>query len=348
MEQVMFCTCLIKRETNGCMKTLTKQEEQTFRSPEVSLPARPTVQSRKSFGRRMRENWLVYLMISPNVIMFLLFSVYPLLWALRFMFYEYDGLNEPVFVGLENFVRVFTRDELFWQSVINTLVFAGGKLVITLPLALILAVFLNRRFRGSGLFQAVYFMPTVMGAAVMSLVFYLIFNPYNGAVNQFLQNVNAVQKPIDWLGVSMAMFTVILVAAWGGVGNYMVLFLAGLQTVPKELEEAATLDGASGRRIFFSITIPLLGPVMQIVLLLAIINSLKGYESIMVLTSGGPANQTQVMNLYVYKLFFPLSAGQSYTPEFGYGSAAGVVTSLIIGAITAFYLWSSRRMDKVN
>jgi raffinose/stachyose/melibiose transport system permease protein len=264
------------------------------------------------------------------------------------MFFEYDGLNEATFIGLDNFVRVFTRDEIFWQSVLNTLVFAVGKLLLTLPLALVLAVLLNNRLRASGILQAVYFMPTVMGTAVMSLVFYLIFNPYNGAVNQMLTAIGAVKKPLDWLGVGLAMLTVIILAAWGGLGNYMVLFLAGLQTIPKELEEAATLDGASKPRIFLFITIPLLGPVMQIVLLLAIINALKGYESIMVLTGGGPADQTQVMNLYVYKLFFPLSAGQSYTPEFGYGSAAGVVTSLIIGIITVVYLWSSRRMDKIN
>jgi raffinose/stachyose/melibiose transport system permease protein len=302
----------------------------------------------KSLGRRLRENWQVYLMIAPNVLMFLIFSIYPILWALRYMFFEYDGLNEATFTGLDNFVRVFTRDEIFWQSVLNTLVFAGGKLLLTLPLALVLAVLLNNRLRASGILQAVYFMPTVMGTAVMSLVFYLIFNPYNGAVNQLLTGIGAVKKPLDWLGVGLAMLTVIILAAWGGLGNYMVLFLAGLQTIPRELEEAATLDGAGKPRIFVAITVPLLGPVMQIVLLLAIINALKGYESIMVLTGGGPADQTQVMNLYVYKLFFPLSAGQSYTPEFGYGSATGVVTSLIIGIITVAYLWSSRRMDKIN
>jgi raffinose/stachyose/melibiose transport system permease protein len=332
------------------MKTLTKSEETLLvgNAAIVAAPPRKRKKHKKNIFGRIAENWQVYLMIAPNVIMFLLFSVYPLLWALRFMFYEYDGLNEPVFVGMENFVRVFTRDEIFWQSVGNTFIFAGGKLLLTLPLALVLAVLLNGKLRAAGLLRAVYFMPTVMGAAVMSLVFYLIFNPYNGAVNQLLKSVGAVQKPLDWLGVGLAMTTVIIVAAWGGIGNYMILFLAGLQTIPHELEEAARLDGASSRRIFFSITLPLLGPVMQIVLLLAIINALKGYESIMVLTGGGPADQTQVMNLYVYKLFFPLSAGQSYTPEFGYGSAAGVVASLVIGAITAFYLWSSRRMDKVN
>lgn len=303
----------------------------------------------QSLGQRIGENWKVYLMIAPSVLLFLAISVYPIAWALRYMFYEYDGLNEATFTGLDNFVRVLTRDESFWHSVLNTFIFATGKLVITLPLSLVLAVILNGKLRARGILRAVYFLPTVMGAAVMSLVFYLIFNPYNGSLNQILTSVGAVQKPVDWLGVGAAMFTIILVAAWGAIGNYMVLFLAGLQTIPQELEEAAVIDGANKPRIFFSITIPLLGPVMQVVLLLAIINTLKGIESIMVLTGGGPAEQTQVMNLYVYKLFFPISGGdRSYTPEFGYGAATGMIASIIIGLITALYLWSSRRMDKIN
>jgi raffinose/stachyose/melibiose transport system permease protein len=307
-----------------------------------------TKQPRRPLGKRLRENWSVYLMLAPNVLMFLVFSIYPLLWALRYVFYDYDGLNEPRFIGFDNFARVFTRDEVFWQSVLNTLIFAGGKLLLTLPLALVLAVLLNGKLRANGILQAIYFMPTVMGAAVMSLVFFLIFNPYNGSLNQVLTGLKVVDRPVDWLGVGWAMFTTILVASWAGLGNYMVLFLAGLQTIPHELTEAATLDGATPRRIFFSITIPLLGPVMQVVLLLAIINALKGFESIMVLTGGGPGGQTQVMNLYVYRLFFPVAAGENFTPEYGYGAAVGMVVSLIIGLFTVVYLWSARKMDKIS
>jgi raffinose/stachyose/melibiose transport system permease protein len=280
--------------------------------------------------------------------MFLIFAIYPLTWAVRYMFFDYDGLGEATFVGIDNFVRVLTRDDVFWQSVLNTFIYAGGKLVLTMPLALVLAVILNSKLRASRFFQAVYFLPTIMSTAVMGLVFYLIFNPYNGTVNQMLQGVGLAQTPIDWLGAGMALLTTIIVAAWGGMGNYMVLFLAGLQTIPAELNEAARMDGANRLRIFFAITIPMLGPVMQIVLMLAIVNALKDFQSIMVLTGGGPAGQTQVMNLYVYQLFFPISTGSTFTPQYGYGAAAGMVTSLIIGAVTLVYLWSSRRLDKIS
>jgi raffinose/stachyose/melibiose transport system permease protein len=316
----------------------------------VTAPLRASEKARShSLWREMLRNWRVYIMLAPNLVLFALFTAYPIVWALRYMFYDWDGLSNPTYVGLDNFVRVFTHDSMFWQSVVNTFVFASGKLLITVPLSLVLAVLLNGKLRASGLFRIIYFTPTIMGAAVMSLVFYLIFNPYNGALNQLLRAIGAVRRPIDWLGVGYAMFSVIVVAVWGAVGNYMVLFLAGLQTIPRELYEAAEIDGATKRDQFFFITLPQLGPVLQIVLLLAIINAFKGYESIMVLTGGGPAGKTQVMFLYIYQLFFPISVGDvNFQPQFGYGAAAGLVASGILGVITVVYLWSSRNMGKTE
>ncbi len=316
-------------------------------APSVLAAEEHPVARKRGLFQQIRENWRIYLMLAPNLILFVLFTVYPIAWALRYMFYDWDGLTEPVYVGLDNFVRVFTHDPVFWHSVSNTFVFASGKLILTIPISLVLAVLLNEKLRARGILRVIYFTPTVMGAAVMSLVFYLIFNPYNGAVNQLLRSLGAVQRPIDWLGVGYAMFTVIVIAVWGAVGNYMVLFLAGLQSIPDELYEAATIDGASKSQQFFHITIPQLGPVTQIVLLFAIINACKGYESIMVLTGGGPADKTQVMFLYVYKLFFPIAVGDvNFEPQFGYGAAVGMVASVILGVITVLYLWSSRRMNE--
>lgn len=233
---------------------------------EKSLDTLTVAPRRETMRPGASRHGRLYLMLAPNVILFLLFTVYPIGWALRYMFYDWDGLTQPTYVGLDNFVRIFSHDPVFWQSVVNTFVIASGKLFITIPLSLGLAVLLNEKLRGRNILRAIYFMPTIMGAAVMSLVFYLIFNPYNGAVNQLLKAIGAVHKPIDWLGVGYAMFTVIVVAVWGAIGNYMVIFLAGLQTIPTELYEAAALDGADKGQQFLYITIPQLGPVTQIVL----------------------------------------------------------------------------------
>lgn len=293
--------------------------------------------------KRFGENSLF---LSPSIIFTAVLGVYPLIWMLRYMFYDYAGYGEPLFIGLENFRRVM-RDGLFWESVGNTFIYAGGKLVITLPISLLLAVILNGKLRGSNLLRGIYFMPTVISTAVISVVFYTIFNSYNGMVNTALMKLNLVSQPVDWLGTQYAMFTLILVAVWGAVGNYMLLFLAGLQGIPQDLYESASIDGANAVRKFWNITLPMLAPVAQLVIMLAIIASLKGYESIMLITEGGPIGKTEVMYLYLYKLLFPVSTGSPVEQQLGYGSAVGFVTAIIVGAITGLYFLLSRKMNKM-
>lgn len=294
--------------------------------------------------KRLQENSVL---LFPSVVLTLALGIYPLIWVLRYMFYDYSGFGTALFVGLDNFRRL-AHDALFWDSVGNTFVFAAGKLALTLPLSLLLAVILNGKIRGRSFMRAIYFMPTVISMAVISIVFYIIFNSYNGMVNQLLLQTGVIGEPIDWLGPKYAMLTVIIVAVWGAVGNYMLLFLAGLQNIPTDLYESASIDGANARQKFWYITIPMLGPVMQIIIMLAIIASLKGYESIMVMTEGGPIGKTEVMYLYLYKLLFPVaSTGSSVVQQFGYGSAVAFATALIVGAITAVYYYLSRKMNKV-
>ncbi|SFM22079.1 raffinose/stachyose/melibiose transport system permease protein [Paenibacillus sp. 1_12] len=289
-----------------------------------------------------------YMMVLPCLVMLAMFTIYPLGWAFKYMFYDYDGFSTPIFIGFDNFVRLFTRDTLFWQSVWNTLIFAFGKLIITLPVALVLAVILNQKIFAKNTLRAIFFMPTIISTAVISLVFYLMFNSYNGIINKMLLESGLIDKPIEWLGVKYSILTVILVAIWGAIGNYMVLFLAGLQGIPNDLYESASIDGANKWQQFFHITIPMLGPVMQVIVMLAIVNTLKGYESIMVLTAGGPASKTEVMYLYIYKLFFPISEGEAVVQQYGYGAAVGFVSALIVGAITGLYLFMSRKSAQSN
>jgi len=297
------------------------------------------------------KNWRQHLegygFTLPSLILTLVFGVYPILWAMRYMFYDYRGYGKERFVGLDNF-SVLWNDHAYWDSVVNTFVYAGGKLVITLPLSLILAVILNKGIRGKYVLRAIYFMPTIVSTSVISIVFFIIFNSYNGILNQFLVRFGVVSKGIDWLGPDHAMLSVIIIAVWGAIGNYMLLFIAGLQNIPDDVYESASLDGANAVQQFWYITIPMLGPVLQMIIMIAIINSLKGYESIMVLTEGGPIGKTEVMYLYVYKLFFPLAtSGSSVEQQIGYGSAVGFMTALIVGAITMLYFYVSKRMNKV-
>ncbi|MGN7166890.1 carbohydrate ABC transporter permease [Paenibacillus cellulositrophicus] len=288
-----------------------------------------------------------YSYILPSFILTAVLGIYPIAWAMRYMFYDYKGYGAEKFIGLDNFTRVF-KDHEFWNSVVNTFVYAGGKLVLSIPLALILAVLLNQKIRGRNVLRAIIFMPTIISTAVMAVVFFTIFNSYNGILNQFLMKYKLIGSAVDWLGVDYSMLTVILVAVWGAVGNYMLLFLAGLQNIPEDVYESSALDGANKLQQFRYITIPMLGPVMQMIIMLAIINALKGYESIMVMTDGGPVGKTNVMFLYVYKLFFPTAGSGAATQiqEMGYGSAVAFVTAVIVGLITILYFYGSRRMSQ--
>jgi raffinose/stachyose/melibiose transport system permease protein len=285
-------------------------------------------------------------LLFPSFILTMVLGIYPIAWAVHFMFYDYKGYGTKLFIGLDNFVRLW-QDDLFWNAVWNTMIYAGGKIAITIPLSLLLAVILNRGLRGRHILRAIYFMPTIISTAVIAIVFFIIFNSYNGLLNQFLLKYNLITSNIDWLGPKYAMLTVIIVAVWGAIGNYMLLFIAGLQSIPDDLYESAAIDGANAVQKFRYITIPLLGPVMQMIILLAITISLKGYESIMLLTEGGPVGTTEVMYLYVYRLLFPVSTGSVLIQEIGYGSAVGFATAIIVGVITGIYFWTSRRINQV-
>lgn len=302
---------------------------------------------RHTLWQRIKKERVSYLMLLPNVIMFTVFTIYPLLWVLRYMFYEYRGYGEPVFIGLENFARVF-RDTVFWHAVGNTFIYVFGKLIFTIPIAFLLAFLLQKNTRFNAVSQSIVFTPTIMSQAVMALIFYLLFNTYNGEINHILVSLGIIDQNINWLGIQLAMVTVIILAVWGGVGNYMVYFIAGLTGISTDVYESARLDGANSVQTLFRITLPLLAPVLKMILMLALVISFYDMQSIMVLTEGGPMNATNVMFLYIYQLFFPISAGSTVIQEFGYGAAASLIAAGIVGIFTGTYLILAKRLDKIT
>ena len=298
-----------------------------------------------------RDNICLFLMLLPAIVLFLAVSLYPFIWAVRYIFYSYDGFTKEYFVGFDNLIRIFTRDPLYWKSVLQTFEYAVKKLIFVLPLALIAAVILSKKLFGKHFFRITFFIPTVISSAVASLIFYFIFIPYNGILNNMLQAVGLIRHPIDWLGdMSKVMGSIVMVAVWAGFGNYMILFLAGLQSIPDELYESSKIDGANPIQEFIYITIPMLGPVLKIVLMLAIVVALRDYQNIMVLTNGSPLGRSEVMLLYVYKLLFGDESSQFASGsqiQYGYGATTGFISSIIIGIITLIYLKFSKKMDQI-
>ena len=293
-------------------------------------------------------NLQAYSFLLPNLILFTACSLYPVICTLKYVFFQYGGYGtgEPLFVGWENLARVF-RDRVYWESVLHTFTYGFGKLILILPIAFFLALLLNQQKKGNGLTQSIIFLPTIMSSAVMGLVFYLLFNAYNGEINKYLMEAHIISQPINWLGKEHAMKTLVITAVWGGVGNYMVYFIAGIQQVSTDVIESAKIDGAGRLQSIWYIILPMLGPILKIILMLAITSAFNDITNVMVLTEGGPNNATMVMSLYGYEYFFPISATQASVPQYGYGAAVSVVSALIAGVITVVYLKISRRLDDI-
>ena len=277
---------------------------------------------------------VTYAMLVPNFILFLLFVIYPLIWTMRFMFFEYNGISAAKFIGLDNFIRA-TGDGLWWNAVLNTFKVTALKLLIEMPLALVLAVILNQKLKGRGFFRGAFFLPTVTSMATISLVFSFMFSPYNGILNMLLKSWGIIEQNISFLETpTSALVTCVIVSVWSVFGQNMLLILAGLQNVPQDVYESAALDGANTIQTFFKITVPMIMPMFRIIMMLAIIGSLGIFESIFVLTGGGPSRATEVMAINIYNHYF----SSSTIPEYGYGAALSFISSLIIGVVTLIYL----------
>jgi raffinose/stachyose/melibiose transport system permease protein len=288
-----------------------------------------------------------FVMLIPFFIGFLVFTIYPILWALRWVLYDYSGFGKPYFVGLDNFARAIFRDKEFWRSVSNTFYLAFMKLIIEMPLALILAFFVNNKVKGSSVLRVIYFLPTVFSMAVVGLIFTILFSAYNGIVNAALMLVGFLKENYNFFGSRWsALNIVLLVSTWGTFGINMIYFLMGLQNIPNELYECATLDGASGPRQFFSITIPLLAPVMQIVLMLSVLGTMRINDVVLVMTNGQPGGTTEVAMTHILKFFFSFSVSGGRR-QYGYGAALSIIMGVILAIMTVIYLKSSKRMKNV-
>ena len=289
------------------------------------------------------------LMITPMTIGFLLFSVYPIIWVLRWSFFKYNGYSEPVFVGLGNFIRVFSRDPAYWNSLKNTFLIAGMKMIFEIPLALVLAVLLNNKIKGSSFFRVVFFLPSVFSIAVVGLIFSILFGAYNGIVNAILKNIGLITQNISWFSdKGHAMFVIILVSLWTTFGLNMIYFLMGLQNISKSLYECASIDGANEVQQFFYITMPLVAPILQLVLMLSVLGTMKMTDLILVLTNGAPGGSTDVVMTYIFKYFFSYGESAAMEVQFGYASSMAVVTAVILGIVTLIYLKVSKKMQEVE
>jgi ABC-type sugar transport system permease subunit len=269
-----------------------------------------------------QDKYAPYFFISPFYILFALFFLFPTVFALVLGFYKWPALGIPEFFGLRNYQRLF-GDPVFWQSVGNTVFYAAGSLFIIVPLALLEALALNsKRLVFPTFWRILYFAPIVTSTVAVSLVFRMLYNREFGVINNIILALGGA--PIDWLGSgTWARVAVMGVVIWRWTGLLAVYFLAGLQSIPEELHEAAAIDGASVRQRFFYITLPLLRPVILFVSVIVLIGAMQIFDDPQILTDGGPANASLSIVQYLY----------NYGIEqllYGYASAVGVFLFVVI------------------
>ncbi|MCP3739478.1 carbohydrate ABC transporter permease [Rossellomorea sp. BNER] len=269
-----------------------------------------------------RNRIVAYAFLLPNILGFSVFIFFPVIASFLMSFTSWNGFGQIEFVGLKNYINLM-GDPSFRISFLNSILFTLISVPITLFLSILLAVALNKGIRFVKFFRTAVFLPYVTATVAVAAVWQLIFNPSMGPINNVLQAIG-IDNPPQWLSSpEWALVSVSIVYIWHSVGYYMILYLAGLQSIPDYLYEAAELDGAGPVAKFFNVTLPMLSPVIFFTTIIGIINSFKVFDLIYVLTGGGPGRSTHVLVYDIYNVAFKQF-------EYGYASAMAYVLFLLI------------------
>jgi len=282
--------------------------------------------------------------LAPALVAYVVFVIAPMVESIRLSFFSWNGFQgvPQEFVGIDNYVKIFTEDPVFWRAFGNSVIWVVLSLIFPLGISLLLAVALNRKLFGRNLFRSVFYIPGVLASIAVANMWRWIYNP-NYGIGQSLGK--ALDLPwladVQWLGdQNIALYSVFVAFIWQSVGTNMVLFLAGLQGVQKEHLEAARIDGANAWQVFRNVTLPALRPTMVVVTVLTFIGSIKVFDLIVGMTNGGPAQQTQVLALWSY-------TQSLVNHQYGTGNAIAVVLLVITFAIVIPYMaWNARQEDR--
>ena len=287
-------------------------------------------------SQRQREELLAWLFISPWLIGFVVFTGGAMVYSLYISFFETNFLNRNDYVGLQNYDRLLD-DPLFWKSLRVTFYYTALAVPLSTLSALGLALMLNQKLRLSSFWRTVYYLPAIVSGVAVSLIWAWVLDPNDGLLNSLLDTVG-IQGPRWFASEEWAVPGMVLIAVWGA-GTNMLLYLAGLQSIPTDLKEAARIDGAGPVRAFFGVTLPLLTPTIFFNVVLSVIGSFQVFTQAYVLTRGGPNNATLTMVLYLYKRGF----GDYGTFEFGYASAIAWALFVVILGFTLILVRSQSR-----
>ena len=281
------------------------------------------------------------LLLGPALVIYVVFAVFPMLDVIWLSFFKWNGLDPvKVYVGTANYVDVFTKDPVFWVAFRNTVIWTALSVIIPPMIGLALALGLNQPIFGRNTLRAVYYLPVIIAPIAVATMWRWMYDPFFGLFGQILASLGLQALVPDWLGSrDIALYSAFGAYVWQSVGFSMVLFLAGLQGVNKSLVEAARIDGAGRWAVFRFVTLPALRTTLTIVLVLAIISSLKAFDIVYGLTGGGPAQSTQMLALWAFTQSMQIF-------DFGRGSAISVVLLGVTLTIVIPYMrWTQRREE---
>ena len=280
----------------------------------------------------MKEKFKTGLFLFPALFIYIIVVVFPTVYSLFLSFCDWNGLGAKKFVGLKNYIQLFTSDSVFYTALRNNIIWIILTICLTVLLALLLALVLNRSFRGRIVYRAIFYFPYMLSWIIVGIIWKWMYNPNFGLINQVLGMVGLDSLKGAYLSnTKMALYCVFIAALWQGLGQPMLYFLAGLQTLPNDILEAAKIDGAGKFNLFFRVIVPMLRETFVIVLATQIIASMKVYDIVYVMTDGGPANSTQTLATYMYNQTFTYS-------NLGVGSAIATVMVLIMMVVIVPYV----------
>ena len=308
---------------------------------QTTLPGQSALGTQQTrFRRRALDNLTIALFLAPALVVFLTFVVYPILQSVYYSLFNWKGFGPAVdWVGLDNYVSILS-DQIFMKAVGNGLLIVVLSLVIQLPMSLALALMVGRDLPGRAFFRTIFFMPYVISEVITAIMWLGLYNPdpERGFFNALLVLIPGVNAQA-WLGdTSQVMACLFVVLTWKYFGLHMLLYMAGLQNIPAEIEEAARIDGANRRQLLGYITLPLLGGTIRTSVYLSVIGSLQQFILVWIMTKGGPVNASEVMATYMYRFAFTRFS-------LGYGCAVALVMFLICLAFSVVYQRLARQPD---
>ncbi|MEJ8547008.1 carbohydrate ABC transporter permease [Brevibacillus borstelensis] len=312
----------------------------------MGVPERQQIQPK----RKAKPRWLLHLFPLPALILYTLFVIYPILSAFTYSMYEWKGIARGAFVGLQNFLTLFQVEpfnKLFWNAFGHNVIYFLVEMVVQNGIAFVLAFLIYRKIRGAGFLKAAYFMPRLLSVIVVGFLWKLILNPNYGALNTLLGKLGLEEWAKPWLGdPDTALLAIILVNCWFGIGFAVLIFLAGLQSIPEELIEAARLDGAKGLTMLSRIILPLVMPSLTIMTIFTFIQAFEAFELVYAMqgSMGEPFHSTDTLAVYFYRLAFSGSGGAGDV-SIGLGSALAVVLFFIVASVSALSLKAMRKRE---